>query len=207
VSSRKVAAPKKANVGIAENADNQLRIGMRLRHARRVHGLRLRELADRAHCSESMLSKIENDRATPSLTTLHRLCKALNVSISALLKSEETKPWGILRPHQRALIGHADAKASRGMQAEVLVPFTEGRLLEGFIVIIEPGGSSDGVLQHQGEEVGYVVEGQLELTLDGKVHLLGPGDSFYFPSALPHAYRARGKTTMRAIWINTPPSF
>jgi len=57
-------------------------------------------------------------------------------------------------------------------------------LLEGFLVVIEPGGNTNGILQHKGEEVGYVVEGQLELTINSEVRLLNAGDSFYFPSKL-----------------------
>ena len=187
--------------------DRAPRIGARLKHARLVAHMRLKDLAAKAACSESMLSKIENERAVPSLTTLHRLCKALNLSISALLSSERADPWTIMQPEQRTTIGHAKAAGSEGVLAEVLVPSAKGRLLEGFLVVIEPGGHTGGTLQHMGEEVGFVVEGQLELTISGEVHLLKTGDSFYFPSDLPHAYRNPGKTRMRAVWINTPPTF
>jgi uncharacterized cupin superfamily protein len=47
-------------------------------------------------------------------------------------------------------------------------------------VIIELGGHTAGVLHHCGEEVGYVIEGQLELTINREVHLLSAGDSFFF---------------------------
>jgi transcriptional regulator with XRE-family HTH domain len=185
----------------------ELRVGARLRHARLLNRMRLKDVAERATCSEGMLSKIENDRAIPSLTTLHRLCKALNLSVSSLLNNDFSEPWTILRRDARTIIGHPSGAGGEGVKAEVLIPHTEGRLLEGFIVIIEPGGHSDGVLQHKGEEVGYVIEGQLELTIKDGVHLLNPGDSFHFPSDLPHEYRNPGKKPMRAVWINTPPSF
>jgi transcriptional regulator with XRE-family HTH domain len=182
-------------------------IGARLKHARLLNRLRLKDVAEKAGCSESMLSKIENERAVPSLTTLHRLCKSLNLSVSSLFNSETIEPWIIMRPEQRKTIGHAKAAGSEGVLAEVLIPSAEGRLLEGFLVVIEPGGHTNGTLQHKGEEVGFVVEGQLELTINDDVHLLKSGDSFYFPSDLPHAYRNVGKTQMRAVWINTPPTF
>jgi transcriptional regulator with XRE-family HTH domain len=185
----------------------ELRIGTRLRHTRLLNKLRLKDVAERANCSESMLSKIENDRAVPSLTTLHRLCKALNVSIAVLLNNEEKRAWTIMRSAGRPVIGYAQAPNGELTKAEVLVPYADGRLLEGFIVIIEPGGHSGGALQHKGEEVGYVIEGQLELTLDQTTYLLAAGDSFHFPSEVPHAYRNPGTVRMRAVWINTPPSF
>jgi transcriptional regulator with XRE-family HTH domain len=185
----------------------ELRVGARLRHARLLNRLRLKDVAEAAMCSESMLSKIENDRAVPSLTTLHRLCKTLNLSISALLNKDLVEPWTILRRGERGVIGHASGTGSEGVKAEVLIPSADGRLLEGFVVVIEPGGHTAGILQHKGEEVGYIIEGQLELTICDEVHLLTAGDSFYFPSDLPHAYRNPGKTLMRAVWINTPPTF
>jgi transcriptional regulator with XRE-family HTH domain len=207
---KRIAAARNIRAVPAADADRspmELRVGARLRHARLLNRMRLKDVAERAKCSEGMLSKIENDRAVPSLTTLHRLCKALNLSVSALLNKDFTGPWTILRPAERAVIGHASGSGSEGVRAEVIIPHADGRLLEGFVVIIEPGGHTAGVLQHQGEEVGYVMEGQLELTINREVHLLNAGDSFYFPSDLPHEYRNPGKTRMRAVWINTPPTF
>ena len=185
----------------------ELHIGARLRHARLMHCLRLREVAERAGCSESMLSKIENERAVPSLTTLHRLCKALGVNISQLMSEAPVRAWTIMRPADRPVIGHRQVPDGEGTKAEVLVPAADGRLLQGFIVVIEPGGHSGGTLQHKGEEVGYVIEGTLQLTIEGESHLLAAGNSFHFASDLPHSYGNPGTVPMRAVWINTPPSF
>jgi transcriptional regulator with XRE-family HTH domain len=184
-----------------------LHVGARLRHARLLCGLRLKDVAKRARRSESLLSKLENERAAPSLTTLHRVCKVLGISVSTLLKRQLGRSWTIMRPEERPVIGRAQASVGKGMRAEVLVPHTEWRLLEGFIVTIDPGGHSDGVFQHRGEAVGYIIDGTLELTIGGEGHLLHPGYSFHFPSDLPHAYSNPGKKPVKAIWINTPPTF
>jgi transcriptional regulator with XRE-family HTH domain len=144
---KRTAAARNARVEPAEQADPsrmELRVGARLRHPRLLNRMRL-NVAERAMCSEGMLSKIENDRAIPSLTTLHRLCKALNLSASSLLNNG--------RRDVRAIIGHPLGSGGEGVKAEVLIPHAEGRLLEGFIVIIELGGHSGGVLSHKGEEV------------------------------------------------------
>src|SRR3984957_13506624 len=52
-------------------------IGLKLRHARTVRGMRRADLATVSGCSESLLSKIENGKTTPSLNTLHSLAKGL----------------------------------------------------------------------------------------------------------------------------------
>jgi transcriptional regulator with XRE-family HTH domain len=182
-------------------------LGRRLRHARLLHQLRLKDVADQVGCSESMLSKIENARAMPSLTMLHRLCKALGVTVAQVTSETPVRPWTVMRRGERPVIGHVQAPDGEGTRAEVLAPGADGHLLQGFIVIIEPGGHSGGIIQHKGEELGYVLEGCLALTIAGERHVLHAGDSFHFPSDLPHTYANPGETIMRAVWINTPPSF
>jgi len=56
---------------------------------------------------------------------------------------------------------------------------------------------------HAGEEVGYVVAGYLELTVDGRAYLLGAGGSFFFNSSLPHSYRNIGTSEARVVWMNS----
>jgi len=80
-------------------------------------------------------------------------------------------------------------------------------MLQANIHIVAVGGRSDGVISHVGEEVGYLVEGELELEVDGRRYHLCPGDSFYFSSSRPHGYRNVGKTKARVIWVNTPSTF
>lgn len=185
----------------------QPRFGQKLRRARLQSGLRLKDLAEKAGCSESMLSRIENDRAAPSLSSLHRLCKALSINVSTLLEEAQEARWAVMRPGQRQVIGYSLGRDGEGTVAEVLIPYESGRALEGTLMVIQPGGHSGGPLQHRGEEVGYVIEGELELVIEATTFRLAPGDSFYFPSDIPHSYRNPGRTVMRAVWINTPPTF
>jgi quercetin dioxygenase-like cupin family protein len=94
-----------------------------------------------------------------------------------------------------------------GLRMERLVPHARGHLLQGNIHVIAPGGSTDGVISHDGEEVGYVIAGEIELNVDGHVHRAKAGDSFCYRSELPHGYRNSGKSEARVLFVNTPPSF
>jgi transcriptional regulator with XRE-family HTH domain len=184
------------------------RIGAQLKRERLLRGLRLKDVAEATGLSKSLISKIENNKASPSLSTLHRVAKALSTSVSALFAMDETLDKVIHRPHERPIAGKVQSMVEwDGIEAEIMIPYENGRLLEGFVFVMEPGGHSGGVLQHEGEECGYVLEGQLELTVDDTTYLLDPGDSFFFRSDKSHAYRNPGKVTARIIWINTPPTF
>jgi transcriptional regulator with XRE-family HTH domain len=184
------------------------RIGAHLKRARRLKSMRLKDVADACGVSVSFISKIENNRAVPSLSTLHLMAKVLGTSVSALFSIEEGVRKVVHRPADRPVAGKVQNMVEwDGIEAEIIVPYASGRMLEGFVFVMEPGGHSGGVLRHEGEECGYVIEGELELTVGKDKYRLMRGDSFFFHSDVPHAYRNPGKTTARVIWINTPPTF
>jgi transcriptional regulator with XRE-family HTH domain len=178
-------------------------VGRRLRQLRLAQGLRLKDLAGAAGCSESLLSRVENNLTTPSLTTMHRLARALGVSMVALLDVGSPDGVVISTPRDRIVIG----RGYPGEQNEVLIPHAENRLLEGFIVTLMPGAEPSGPFQHDGEEVGVILEGVLELVVGDSRNILHPGDSFFFHSDVTHRYRNAGADTCRVVWINTPPTF
>jgi transcriptional regulator with XRE-family HTH domain len=176
-------------------------LGVQLRHARVVAGLTLLQLAQKAGCSESLISKLEHGVANPSLAMLHRLAVALDTNIAELTSEEMPAGGPIFRSGERPVIRAGDIRLER------LVLPKRGGLLQANIHILEPGASSDGTIVHAGEEVGYVLEGSIELRLDEQRYLLGAGDAFTFSSQVPHGYRNTGTGIARVLWVNSPATF
>jgi transcriptional regulator with XRE-family HTH domain len=215
-SSRKAAtaAPKSKKSAPRRNArqttalSGEVKIGGRLKHARLVQKLRLRELADRLDCSESFLSKLENDKVRPSLAMLHRIVGILDINIAALFTdSTSDSPVSIVRSNARPEIRTDPLTQGRGIALECLVAAKPGGLIDANIHRVEAGGHTDGFIEHFGEEIGFVLEGELELTVEKVTYKLKAGDSFFFQSDLKHGYRNPGKVTTRVLWVNTPPTF
>jgi transcriptional regulator with XRE-family HTH domain len=187
-------------------AGQPVALGVRIHHARMVRGMTLKELADEAQCSESMLSKIENDKAAPSFATLHRVATALGTNISELYSASNSAERIVSHAGERPVLVTDNLRSGKGIQMERLIPYSREHLLQGNIHVIEPGGGSEAIV-HSGEEIGYVLEGEIELTIDGKKMRAKSGDSFHFRSELPHAYRNVGAKKARVLWISTPPTF
>ena len=188
----------------ARKAEHEvLRVGGRIRHIRLAKRMRLRDLAAVCDCSESLLSRVENNLANPSLNMLHRIANALEVNTVALFEDGDSNPLVISKATERVIIG----RGAPGEQAEILIPYEENRRLGGMIAILPPGFASNGPLQHEGEEMGYVLEGEMELTVGETVSIVKPGDSFFFRSDLVHSYRNPGSAVCRVIWVDTPPTF
>jgi transcriptional regulator with XRE-family HTH domain len=181
-------------------------VGGTLRRRRRALDLTLDQVAMQAGCSESMLCKIETGKVNPSITLLRRLAKALSVNIAALF-DEPASPEIVLRAGQRPRLNDGTLRHGDGVVLERVIPHAAGNSLQSDIHEIAPGGASDGLISHLGEEMGYVLEGQVELIVEDQTWQLNPGDSFYFRSERPHGYRNLGDTLARILWVNTPPTF
>jgi quercetin dioxygenase-like cupin family protein len=163
-----------------EGLAGAVQMGAKLRQFRLAKRLTLKEVASRADCSESMLSKVENDRITPSI--------------------------GLLQGERPFIVRNAGAEGS-DVSLELLTPSPGPVLFQANIHTVPPRCRSDGRIVHKGEDFGYVLEGTLELSVGDQIYALKAGDTFYFPSELPHGYRNAGKTTLRVLWFNTPATF
>lgn len=185
----------------------EFRVGLKMKHTRLLKGLTLRQLANLAGCSESLLSRIENGNANPSIKTMHRVALALDMPVSGLFQDNRDHSNVVLRQGERPTIGTDQLGRGRGHRLEALIPSGRGNLLSGYINDIEPGGGSEGVITHEGEEFGYVLDGEIELIVGTEKFQLRAGDSFYFRSEKPHSYINNRKRIARILWVNTPPTF
>jgi transcriptional regulator with XRE-family HTH domain len=191
------------------NVDNEIAVGARLKHARLNVKLSLRQLADKVGCTESYLSKVENNKVRPSLPMLHKIAVTLGISVAKLFAEGDSEegPVTVLRNGQRQVLRTDHSRAGDSVALESMLPGHLCTLLEVNIHHVPAGASSQGFLEHQGEEMGFVLQGELELTVGDQVVRVATGDSFFFLSHIPHGYRNVGSEDARIFWVNTPQSF
>mgnify|MGYP002152300545 CR=1 FL=1 len=181
-------------------------LGSKLRMLRRARAMTLAELASAASCSESMVSKIETGRVNPSINLLHRLVDALDFNFAALF--DRGSEGGIVsRAGQRPMLSAGGPRQGVGHIIEQLVPLVPDFALQANIHVIAPGGTTGEPISHPGDEIGYVLQGRIELEVEEEVHSLTEGDSFHFRSGRFHTYRNPGGEEARLVLINTPPTF
>jgi transcriptional regulator with XRE-family HTH domain len=206
---RQRAIEKKADLPKADILDlARYEIGTRLRHARLMQGARLKDVADQAGCSESLVSKIENNKLEPSLQVLGKLCAVLKIGLGDLFTPQEDDYPVVTRAGQRTQVEADDfLRRGNGIRMERVIPYTRGHLLQSNIHVVAPGGASFGLISHQGEEVGYLIAGEIELFVGDKAYKLSAGDTFCFRSEIGHGYRNLGATEARILFVNTPPAF
>ncbi|KAF0125292.1 MAG: hypothetical protein FD152_2811 [Xanthobacteraceae bacterium] len=181
--------------------DRDQRLGETIRVMRQRAGLSMQEVAKRTGLSTGMISQVERALATPSVRTLRLLSIALDVPISYFFEEHAAASPAryIVRRNDRRLL----RLTASGVVKEALTPVEKGEL-EFYELTLNPGGSSGtDFVQHTGEKAGYVLSGRLRLWLDHEAHVLEAGDSFRFPSTVPHMFDNPSQQVARIIWVTT----
>ncbi len=186
-------------VALADDGDH--RLGETIRLMRQRAGLSIQEVAKRTGLSSGMISQVERALATPSVRTLRLLSIALGVPISYFFEEHEpvSPARYIVRKNDRRLL----RLTASGVVKEALTPAEKGEI-EFYELTLNPGGSSGSdFVRHTGEKAGYVLAGKLRLWLDHEAHVLEAGDSFRFPSTVPHMFDNPTQQVARVIWVTT----
>jgi len=181
----------------------ELDIGAKIRARRLSNHQTLKQLAEKAGCSSAYLSQIENGKVSPSIASLKKVADALQAKITDFFLETVPDEPVVVRPDQRVLISLDRWNA----KIWSMVADPKNKRMHPFYTIIQPGGGSHGSYAHVGEEFGIVLKGQLEIDLDGVVHLVKENESFYYRSSQPHNWTNPGSGETIVVWVISPPTF
>lgn len=177
-------------------------VGERIRRTRTERGLSVRELASRSNLSAGLISQVERGITDPSLQTLRAVAKVLETPLFDFFAAPETADVAVVRAGARMAL-----RSPHGGLTYTRLSPGSGRIevLEG---VLDPGGaSSEEPWSHPSEECVVVAEGELVVEVRAQPYVLGPGDSCYFDSRLPHRYRNDSQGPARFTLAITPPSY
>lgn len=185
------------DAGATEPGPVDSEVGERLRRLRRARGMSAREVAERSGVSAAYLSRLENGKVSPTVSTLTRVVQAMGEAVAAVFGDETAGP--VVRRADRQLI------RNRGVDDYLLSPTRKGRL-EVLETVVEPGASSGRTAYTHGgdEECVVVLDGTLHLWIDGEHYELHEGDASTFPCRTPHRWENPTGSPARLLWIITP---
>jgi transcriptional regulator with XRE-family HTH domain len=161
-----------------------------------------KELAQKVRCTPAYICQLERGRADPSIATLKKISSALGTTIIDFFRTDYAEKV-ILKKKNREVFKFPKSKTT----VETLIPNPGNKKMDARIAFIGPGGGSRGTYHHEGEEFGYVIQGEIELSYSGETYHLGTGDSFYLKSHLAHEFQNKGDEEATVLWVNHPPSF
>lgn len=172
-------------------------IGERIRALRQKNELTLQDLAERTSLSLSMLSTVERGRTTASLGTLHAIARALGVQITTLFAQSgaDDSPIVEFRDQIRDVTDGGLHRRTAAYRADLGI--------EVYVDDFDPHTSHARTpSQHPGDEIGVVLEGELELQLGGEIFSAAAGDVAQFSARRAHLVSNVSDRPARAVWIN-----
>lgn len=175
-------------------------LGRRIRMHRVARGMTLKDLEARGDISATHISEIERGKASPTVGTLGRIARALDMGAAALLEPVTLPEVSIARG------GDQQRRRLRwgGATLEALTdPVSPG--LIGAHTMTLPGGKEPALThEHEGEEWITVLSGVAEIRVLGQVHLLHPGDSLHLRARHQHAYANPGTEPAMLLVVCRP---
>ena len=181
-------------------------IGDKIRTLRLKKKMGLVELGSHTGLSPALLSKIERGLMFPTLPTLLRVALVFSVGLDFFFAGAREKPLvAVVRKDQRVQLPDRPGAREVAYRFESLdYPATERRFSCYDAEFFPVAPDKLRPHQHPGVEFIYTMEGTLSVHMGGDEHALAAGDSMYFDSTVPHAYRRSGGRTCRAVVVTAP---
>lgn len=177
-------------------------IGGRIRDLRQEKKLTINDLAKQSGISGAYISKVERGLTIPSLDSLRKICQAMEVPTFHLL-IEEPEEDAVLKLSQRKNLVFEDL----GLKYSIIAHGKEKSMNVNIVHLAVNGRSSDEPLSHKGEECINVIQGKIQLELNGKILYLEKDDSIYFDSAIPHRIINLGSEEAIFNHVVSPPQW
>ncbi|MBP1864773.1 transcriptional regulator with XRE-family HTH domain [Clostridium tetanomorphum] len=176
-------------------------IAENLKRLRLERNLSLGQLAELSEVSKVMISQIEKGDTNPTINTIWKIAKGLNVPYTLLIDKHE---------NSASIVKKTDAKEQISEDGTYRVYCyygnTPNRNFELFLLQMDSGATYTSVgHSEKSQEYITVLDGELILSINDENYSLINEDSICFSSATPHTYKNCGKTTLKAMVINFYP--
>lgn len=177
-----------------------MKLGKKIKELRTLCNLTQEELANRTELTKGYISQIENDLTEPSISTLEDILKALGTNLGDFFSTQNTTQV-VFKSND-----YFD-KEEEGYKITWLVPNAQKNEMEPILITIYPFSETYVDYPHEGQEFGYVLEGELLLCIDNKKLKVKKGETFYYDSNKNHYLKNVKDKICRVIWVSSPPNF
>jgi transcriptional regulator with XRE-family HTH domain len=161
-----------------------MEIGCKIKELREYKGYSIREFAKLCELSPSLVSQVERDIASPSLSSLVKMAEVLGCPVGYFFGEQEAGQVIVRQGDRRKLV-----LPDHTLTYELATPSESDGEVRMLIVTLEPGQySSDRKISHQDKEICFVLEGEVKVEFEQISHLLTQGDTITFDSQDPHRF-------------------
>jgi mannose-6-phosphate isomerase-like protein (cupin superfamily) len=85
----------------------------------------------------------------------------------------------------------------------VFINCIRGKNVEMLFIKLEPGEST--FHSHSNEQMGYILSGEAEISIDGEIQICRAGDGYYIPCNVQHGFKVLNNNCLEYIEVFSPP--
>jgi len=170
-------------------------IGERIKTLRTEQGMTLAELSEKTDLSISYLSQIERDKTSPSLSTLETIAKSLSTGLRYFFETDDEVAFVV-----RTDRGSGAAPPTAPILRQPLMPPAGNPEIEVYRITFHPCSPLEQIERFAGEEIIYVLSGELTISISDELFILSAGDSIHYDALLMHSWRNESGVPCIIIW-------
>ncbi|MEH6834146.1 MULTISPECIES: helix-turn-helix domain-containing protein [Falsihalocynthiibacter] len=179
----------------AERRKDANELGARMRRQRQRLSMTLQQLGAASGVSVGYISQLERGNATPTLGTLSQIAAALNVDLDYFIRKPQVAD-SLTRAGSRPRF----ATAGSSIEYEQIGADFPGHELTSFVMNV-PAGYESELVKHLGEEIIYILEGEISQMVGGREYIMSTGDSLHYLGEKPHSWSNRTQEPARILWV------
>ena len=176
-------------------------IGKRIRELRLAHQLTQQELAVRAGVSKGFISQLESNKSSVSIETLSEVLAVLGEQLKSFFSSDSVQPFVFKKDDRTPLTDQGCDKF------ELLIPGSTTMAMEPCRIVLAPGQGLKPHGSHSGEEFGYVIRGQVTVTVGRRSAIAKTGESFSYKAQPEHSLKNAGRSFAELLFVTWPPQY
>ncbi|RTL50663.1 MAG: cupin domain-containing protein [Bradyrhizobiaceae bacterium] len=194
------AAKKASTVAAKKTPEAGVTLAERIAFIRKQRSVTLDALAERSGLTKSYLSKVERGLSVPSISAAMKIAESLSLSVGQLLgETQYEGAISIVRQNERRSFMRAGSGS--GYDYEMLAPGKQFKTMEPYIMRPPLKFQGDQRFNHSGQEIIFVLAGEMEIEYGGTSYTLGKGDCAYFDAHVPHRSRSSNGRLAEALIV------
>ncbi|NNE78718.1 MAG: helix-turn-helix transcriptional regulator [Silicimonas sp.] len=191
--------------------ENPGALGSEMRQVRKARVLTLKQVATGADISVSHLSAIERGRTNPSLDVVQRIAQALDIDPEWFFAPRHgqgpmERAYVVRQRNRRNLNTlYGEGLEALGLTDQLLSSSIGGNFFMG-VATYAPHSTRPGhpMYQHDGEQHGFILSGELQLQIADEKITLHEGDSYSFPTSILHNAQNVTDNPCQLVWSISP---
>jgi transcriptional regulator with XRE-family HTH domain len=179
-------------------------VAARLREARRAQRLTLRALSEKTGLSEPFLSRLERGRVSTSIANLILITRTVGIDLGQLFRDAggtATQNYALVRAAERRAPQEVPAT---GYTYQPMAVGWPGQRMDAFVLTFPVKNRADVLTAHQGEELSFVLQGEILFQLGDEKIPLRAGDCLYFNAEIPHMGKNVGRVDAKVLMVAAP---